>query len=104
GGSSMRSRFAVLTIALAAAAAGAVLSLAASRALAQAPVSPYRAPRTPDGKHNLNGIWQAMNEANWNIEAHGTGPSPFPDLLGALLAQPAGQGVVEGGPLPSTPA
>ena len=30
----------------------------------------YRAPRTGDGKPNLSGIWQSMNEANWNIEAH----------------------------------
>ena len=99
----MRSRFTGLTIALAAAAAGAALSLAASRAVAQTPTQAYRAPRTPDGKPNLNGIWQALNEANWDVEAHGTGASPFPDLLGALLAEPAGQGVVEGGPLPYKP-
>ena len=99
----MKSRFTGLTIALAAAAAGAALSLAASRAVAQTPAQAYRAPRTPDGKPNLNGIWQALNEANWDVEAHGTGASPFPDLLGALLAEPAGQGVVEGGPLPYKP-
>ena len=28
----------------------------------------YRAPRTPDGKPDLNGIWQAMNTANWDLE------------------------------------
>jgi hypothetical protein len=99
----MRSRFTGLTIALAAAAAGAALSLAASRAVAQTPTQAYRAPRTADGKPNLNGIWQALNEANWDVEAHGTGSSPFPDLLGALLAEPPGQGVVEGGPLPYKP-
>jgi len=98
----MRRRFTVLTIAIAAAVAGAVLSQAA-RAVAQAPAAAYRAPRTPDGKPSLSGIWQAMNEANWDIEAHGTGPSPYPELLGALYAQPAAQGVVEGGPLPYTP-
>jgi hypothetical protein len=32
--------------------------------------STYRAPRTPDGKPDLNGIWQVNNEANWNIEPH----------------------------------
>jgi hypothetical protein len=51
----------------------------------------------------LNGIWQALNEANWDIEAHSTGPSPVPQILGALFAQPAGTGVVEGGPLPYRP-
>jgi hypothetical protein len=98
----MRNRFTVLTIALASAAAAALLTLAASRAIAQAP-STYRAPRAPDGKPDLNGIWQALNEANWDIEAHGTGPSPYPELLGALFAHPASQGVVEGGTLPYRP-
>ena len=26
------------------------------------------------GKPNLNGIWQAMNTANWNLEAHAAAP------------------------------
>src|SRR5215831_359693 len=25
----------------------------------------YKAPRTADGKPNLNGIWEALNSANW---------------------------------------
>ena len=25
-------------------------------------------------KPNLNGIWQALNTANWNIEAHAAAP------------------------------
>jgi hypothetical protein len=99
----MRSRFSALTIARAAAVVAAVLLAAASIAAAQAPAAAYRAPRTPDGRPNLNGIWQALNEANWDIEAHHTASSPYPELLGALLAQPAGLGVVEGGPLPYTP-
>jgi hypothetical protein len=27
----------------------------------------YRAPRGADGKPNLNGIWQALNTANWDL-------------------------------------
>src|SRR5258706_9365133 len=27
----------------------------------------YRAPRLADGKPDLNGIWQAMNEANYDL-------------------------------------
>jgi len=46
---------------------------------AQAPA--YRAPRTKDGKPNLNGIWQAMNEANWDLEGHGATPMLGADSL-----------------------
>ena len=63
----------------------------------------YRAPRASDGKPNLNGVWQALNEANWDIETHGAGPSPIPTLLGAMFAEPPGLGVVEGGSLPYKP-
>ena len=99
----MRSRFTGLTIALAAAAAGAALSLAASRAVAQTPTQAYRAPRTPDGKPNLNGIWQALNAANWDLQGHAAAKGPAP-LLGALFAVPPGLGVVEGGEIPYLPA
>jgi hypothetical protein len=50
--------------------------------------------RTSDGRPNLNGIWQALNTANWDIEAHEARPGP--PQLGALLAAPAGLGVVDG--------
>jgi len=65
----------------------------------------YRAPRLPGTQNpDLNGVWQAMNSANWNIEPHAAAPSPFPPLLGAIGAEPAGQGVVEGGKIPYLPA
>ncbi len=59
----------------------------------------YKAPRTADGKPNLNGIWQALNEANWDIEGHSAQPAPL-DALGAIGAVPPGLGVVEGGEIP----
>jgi hypothetical protein len=65
--------------------------------------APYRAQRTADGKANLNGIWQAMNEANWDIEGHSAGPGRVL-ALGAEDAEVPGLGVVEGGPLPYLPA
>jgi hypothetical protein len=87
----------------------AVAVLAASSMLAGAVVAAqigqvpaYRAPRTGDGKPNLNGIWQAINTANFDIEAHSTGPSPVREM-GGIGVVPGGLGVVEGGPVPYTP-
>jgi len=78
-----------------------VIALAASTAVAQ--TSAYRAPRTPDGKPNLNGIWQALNSANWDLEGHAAAAGPAP-LLGAVFAKPPGLGVVEGDEIPYLPA
>lgn len=54
---------------------------------------------TKKSRPNLNGIWQSMNEANWNVETHNSGPSPIPKT-GAMLATPPSIGVVEGGQIP----
>jgi hypothetical protein len=67
-----------------------------------AQTQPYRAPRTADGKPNLNGIWQALNEANWDIEGHAAGMGRV-TALGAADSIPPGLGVVEGGPIPYLP-
>jgi hypothetical protein len=69
------------------------ICLAVTIASGQAPA--YRAPRTGDGKPNLNGIWQAINSAHWDIEAHAAAPGPILEL-GASGAVPGGPGVVEG--------
>jgi len=78
--------------------------------------APYRAPRTPDGKPDLNGIWQALNTANYDIQMHMArpamavrpgpyGPVPAASVLalGAVGAVPPGMGVVDG-ELPYLPA
>jgi hypothetical protein len=54
------------------------------------------------GHPDLSGFWQAVNTAHWNIEPH---VSAYPVLLdvGAQLAVPPGQGVVEGGVIPYRP-
>jgi hypothetical protein len=72
----------------------------------------YRAPRAADGHPDLNGIWQALNTANYDLEAHlarpamAVRPGPFGPLpaapvlaLGAVGAVPGGMGVIttEGG-------
>jgi hypothetical protein len=52
----------------------------------------YTGPRTPDGKPDLNGIWQIISTAHWNLEAHS-----------ASEGVPAGFSVVEGGAIPYKP-
>jgi len=64
--------------------------------------SVYKAPRTPDGRPDLSGIWQAMTEANWNLEAHPAAPAAV-IANGAMFAIPPGAGVVEGGEIPYLP-
>ena len=54
--------------------------------------SPYSGPRTPDGKPDLNGIWQVLSTAHWNLEAHS-----------AIEGVPAGLSLVEGGTIPYQP-
>jgi hypothetical protein len=63
----------------------------------------YRAPRTADGRPNLTGIWEAMNTANWDIQAHVARPGPVV-ALGAAFSVPPGLGVVEGNEIPYQPA
>jgi len=53
----------------------------------------YTPPKTTDGQPNLQGIWQVVNTAAWDIQDHG-----------ASLGVPAGKGVVEGNAIPYTPA
>lgn len=96
----------------------AVTAPAAAQAQAKAkPAAAYKAPRGPDGKHpDLNGVWQVMNTAGWDIEAHAPRaalqlrPGPFVPVpaksvlaLGAVGAVPGGLGIVEGGEIPYTP-
>jgi hypothetical protein len=52
----------------------------------------FTPPRTPDGMPNLQGIWQALNTAAWDIQDHQ-----------AQLGVPAGQGVVDGNEIPYRP-
>ena len=80
-------------------------SLTASAPAPAAAPAAWKAKRGPDGVHpDLNGVWQVLNTANYNIEAHAAqsalqlrpGPYvPVPDAgvvaLGAIGAVPAGR-------------
>jgi len=112
----MRIGFRRAVLALSAAACGALLSAAALPLASQGQTPAYRAPRTPDGKPDLNGIWQALTEANYDIEMHMARPAmalrqgpygPLPAApvlaLGAVGSVPPGVGIVEGGEIPYKP-
>jgi hypothetical protein len=75
--------------------AGVALVFGALIAQPQSPApapAAYSGPRTSDAKPDLNGIWQVLNSAHWNLEPH----SPEDGV-------PGGQGVVEGGTIPYKP-
>jgi hypothetical protein len=100
----MRNRF---RGSIALAAVGAVLWSAASPTAGQSPAAgrfpPYRAPRAADGHPDLNGIWQALGSANWDLLDHEAQAGPHPEIMGAYGAGPAGQSIVEGNQIPYQP-
>ena len=88
----------------------ALLALAAPAALVG---QSGEVPRTPDGRPDLNGIWQALGNAHWDIEPHLARPAlamqpgpvvPVPAnevlALGAVGSVPVHWGSVEGGEIP----
>jgi hypothetical protein len=64
----------------------------------------YQAPRSRngDGKPDLNGIWQVLNTANWDLASRPQQPGPMYQL-GAMFFVPPGRGVVEGDAIPYRP-
>ncbi len=109
----MRHLAAKVATTLVAAAAGAMLALLAVPVVGQAPAS---LPRLANGRPDLNGVWQTLNEANFDIQMHVARPAmalragPYGQVpaasvlaLGAVGAVPPGVGVVEGDALPYLP-
>ena len=84
-------------------------------AAAQAP-TPTSIPRLASGRPDLNGLWQALGNAHWDIEPHAARPAlamqPGPVIpvpakevlaLGAVGSVPSGYGVVDGDAIPYLP-
>ena len=114
----MRTRFStsMIGVAIASAAVSAVISLSVEQTTGQA-----SRPARIVGKPNLSGIWQANNEANWDLQAHearagavmqpGLYPFPYAQVaaapvlaLGAAGGVPGSIGVVQGdGQIPYKP-
>src|SRR5213593_2091331 len=107
----------VIVILSAAVGAGIGIDITRSRAV---PAS--GSARTSEGKPNLSGIWQAINEAHWDLQAHEaragavTQPGAYPTYefarvpaapvlaLGSAAGVPGSLGVVEGdGRIPYKP-
>ena len=78
-----------------------VVSVASTLAAAQAPAPRAYAPgKTNAGQPDLQGVWQVVNTAAWDIQDHAG--ERFPGLP-ARFSVPAGQGVVEGNEIPYQP-
>ncbi len=123
----MQMGFRASLIAFASVLAGIALGMQAPLAGAQDGET-YTAPRTADGRPDLNGFWQALNTAHFDLEAHPARPAmalipapappdppgldratpvelPAPAVraLGAVGGVPAGESVVVGGTIPYQP-
>ena len=98
--------------------AAVVVGLLQSAARTSAQATAFRAARLEGTPYpDVNGIWQALNTAHWDLEAHVARPAlatfPGPDgdvpaapvlALGAIGGVPGGLGVVEGDSIPYRPA
>lgn len=71
----------------------AIVSASAPMRAAGQTAGAYTPPRTPDGEPDLQGFWQVLNTAAWDIQDHN-----------AQLGIPAGQAVVQGNEIPYLPA
>jgi hypothetical protein len=110
-----------IVTAVLAAAIGAGGAMLVTRSSGEQTAGRAAAARTADGKPDFGGVWQAMNEAHWDLQAHEARPAivtqrgvyeyeyarvpAAPVLaLGAAGGVPGSMGVVQGdGQIPYTP-
>jgi hypothetical protein len=60
--------------------------------------------RLPGTKNpNINGVWQSITTANWDVLDHAAAAGPAQMTIGAWGVQPGGRGIVEGNVIPYKP-
>ena len=92
-----------------------VVSVAMMVAPSVSPAQRAAIPRLPNGKPDLNGVWQALGNDHFDIEPHAARgalawrpgpvvPVPAKDVIafGAVGSVPSGRGIVVGGRIPYT--
>src|SRR3979411_676137 len=119
----MRDRFlrSMIMVAIAAAAVSAVVTISVTHTAGRRVPAPPARPAAVGGNPNFSGIWQANNEANWDLQAHAALPAAVTQpgiyaydyarvpaapvlALGAAGAGPGPLGVVQGdGQIPYKP-
>src|SRR5882672_7403 len=70
-------------------AAGQLGQSASQHALDVGQFHPYKPARLPDGHPDLNGYWQSLVSADWDLQDHEAQPGPKPEINGVYGAGPA---------------
>jgi hypothetical protein len=84
----MSNRFVRLALALIGGSVMMLSLIACSRASGKQTTGTHLA-RTPDGRPDLSGIWQAINTADWDLLSHAAGSPPIA-AMGARGARSLG--------------
>lgn len=80
-----------------------IISIIMAVLILPAQAQPQERMEAIDGHPNFNGVWQSLNTAHWNLEAHSAEALDDFWKMGAMAAIPAGKSVITGGTIPYLP-